>query len=102
MRGDHSDEHCGFLTILDNVLTVGRSAGGKKQASQYQPQSGGLPVGAGGGTKMAWRRTSPRHSCSSWSAAKNTSTSPSPTLKKLKINAPISIIVLILLRFSRN
>jgi hypothetical protein len=49
--GVHSDEHRGFLTILDNVLTVGRSAGGKKQASQYQPQSGGLPVGAGGGTK---------------------------------------------------
>jgi hypothetical protein len=40
-----------FLTIWDNVLSVGGSAGGKKQASRHQPQSEGLPVGVGGGTK---------------------------------------------------
>jgi hypothetical protein len=36
---------------LDNVVNVGGSAGGKKQASQHQTQSGGLHVWAGGGTK---------------------------------------------------
>jgi hypothetical protein len=28
--GNHSDDRCGFLTISDNVLIVGGSAGGKK------------------------------------------------------------------------
>jgi hypothetical protein len=49
--GDHSDDRRGFLTISDNFLIVCGSAGGKKQASWHQPQSGGLPVGAEGGTK---------------------------------------------------
>jgi hypothetical protein len=49
--GDHSDDRQSFLTILDDVLNVGGSAGGKKQASRHQTQSGGLPVRAGGGTK---------------------------------------------------
>jgi hypothetical protein len=49
--GDHSDDRHSFLTIWDNILSVGGSAGGKKQASQHQPQSGGLPIGVGGGTK---------------------------------------------------
>jgi hypothetical protein len=44
--GDHSDDCHSFLTILDNVLNVGGSAGGAKQASRHQPQSGSLPVGA--------------------------------------------------------
>jgi hypothetical protein len=39
------------LTISDNVLNVGGSARGKKQASRHQSQSGCLPVGAGGGRK---------------------------------------------------
>ncbi len=51
MPGDHSDDHRGFLTISDNILTVGGSVMGEKQASRHQPQSGGLPVGAGGGMK---------------------------------------------------
>ncbi len=49
--GDHSDDRHSFLTILDNVLNVGGLAGGKKQGSRHQTQSGGLPVWAGGGTK---------------------------------------------------
>jgi hypothetical protein len=49
--GDHSDDCHSFLTISDNVLNVGGSARGKKQASRNQPQSGVLPLGAGGGTK---------------------------------------------------
>jgi hypothetical protein len=49
--GDHSDDRHSFLTISDNLLNFGGSAGGEKQASQHQPQSGDLPVGAGRGTK---------------------------------------------------
>ncbi len=51
LPGDHSDDRHGFLTISDNVLIAGGSAGDKKQADWPQPQSGGLPEGAGGGTK---------------------------------------------------
>jgi hypothetical protein len=36
---------------LDNVLTVGGSARGEKRSRRPQPQSGGLPEGAGGGTE---------------------------------------------------
>jgi hypothetical protein len=42
--GDHSDDCQGFLTIFYDVLNVGGSARGKKQASQHQTQSGGLHV----------------------------------------------------------
>ncbi len=51
MPGDHSDDRHSFLTISYNILNVGGLAGGEKQASRHQPQSRGLPVGAGGGTK---------------------------------------------------
>ncbi len=51
VTGDPSDDRCGFLTILDNVLTVSRSARGKKRADRPQPQSGGLPEGVGGDVK---------------------------------------------------
>jgi hypothetical protein len=36
VTGDLGDDHRGFLTILDNVLTVGGSAWGEKQADQPQ------------------------------------------------------------------
>jgi hypothetical protein len=49
--GNHSDDRHRFLIILDNVLTVGGSAGSKKQTGRPQPQSGGFLEGAGGGTK---------------------------------------------------
>ncbi len=49
--GNFSDNRHGFLTILDNVLTVGGLVRGKERARQPQPQSGGLPEGAGGNTK---------------------------------------------------
>ncbi len=51
VTGDLSDDRRGFSTILDNVLTVGGSARGKKQADRPQLPSGGLPEGAGGGMK---------------------------------------------------
>jgi hypothetical protein len=49
--GDLSDDRCGFLTILDNVLNVGVPARGKERSRRPQPQSAGLPEVAGGGTK---------------------------------------------------
>jgi hypothetical protein len=51
MLGDHNDDRCCFLPILDIVLTVGGSARGEKRSHRPQPQSGGLPEGAGGGTE---------------------------------------------------
>ncbi len=51
MTGDHSDDRRGFFTILDNFLIVNGSAEGEERARQPQPQSGGLPEGAGGGMK---------------------------------------------------
>jgi hypothetical protein len=51
VTGNLSNDCCGFLTILDNVLTVGGSARGEERSRRRQPQSGGLPEGAGGGTK---------------------------------------------------
>ncbi len=51
VTGDLSDDRCGFLTILDNVLNVGVLARGKERSRRPQPQSAGLPEGAGGGTK---------------------------------------------------
>ena len=51
VTGDLSNDRRGFLTILDNVLTVGGSARGEKQADRPQLQSGGLPEGAKGGTE---------------------------------------------------
>ncbi len=49
--GDHSNDRHGFLTILDNVLTVGGSARGEERSCRPQPQSGGHPEGAGEGMK---------------------------------------------------
>jgi hypothetical protein len=51
LTGDLSDDRHGFLTILDNILTVGGSARGEELSRGPQPQSAGLPEGAGGGTK---------------------------------------------------
>jgi hypothetical protein len=87
--GDHSKDRHGFLTILDNVLTVGESAGGEERAGRPEPQSGCL-LGAGEGVKMVQQQTSLRCSGSSKSVAKNISTLPGPTLKK-NINERASI-----------
>jgi hypothetical protein len=51
ITGDLSDDCPGFLTILDNVLTVGVSARGKDRSRRPEPQSVGLPEGVGGGMK---------------------------------------------------
>ncbi len=44
MHSNHNDDCRGFLTILDNVLTVG-----EVQAGQTHPRPGRLLEGAGGG-----------------------------------------------------
>jgi hypothetical protein len=51
VTGDLSNDRRGFLTILDNVLTIGGSTRGEERSRRPQPQSPGLPEGAGGGTK---------------------------------------------------
>jgi hypothetical protein len=44
LRGDR----CGFLTILDNVLTAGELGKGEEGTGQLQPHPGDLLEGAGG------------------------------------------------------
>ncbi len=51
VTGDLSDDCRGFLTILDNVLTVGVWPRGEERSRQPQSQSAGLTEGAGVGTK---------------------------------------------------
>jgi hypothetical protein len=46
-----TSDHSGDRRSLANFLTVGRSARDEKRADQPQPQSRGLPEGAGGGAK---------------------------------------------------
>ncbi len=69
---------------MDNVLTVGGSARGEERSRQPQPQSGGLPEGAGGGTRNGAAANVAEALRGSESAAKNISTSPGPKLKKAK------------------
>jgi hypothetical protein len=82
VTGDLSDDRRDFLTILNTVsLLVGWPEAKSKliglsfnqEASQKELE---------GVRKMAQQRTSPRRSGGSESAAKNTSTSLGPTLKK--------------------
>ncbi len=49
MQGDHSDDRHGFLTNLDNFVTVGESARGEELSGGPRPHPGGLLKGAGGG-----------------------------------------------------
>jgi hypothetical protein len=48
VSGNHSDDRLSFLTILDNILTVGESARDEERAGWPQPQLGGLPEGLEG------------------------------------------------------
>ncbi len=84
VTGELSDDRRGFLTILDNVLTVGVSARGEERSRRPQPHQQASQKELEGVRKMAHRRTSLRRSGNSESAAKSISTSPGPTLKKAK------------------
>jgi hypothetical protein len=48
MRGVQSDNHNCFLTVLDNVLTVGDMAGGQQCAGAPPSHPGDPPDGGGG------------------------------------------------------
>jgi hypothetical protein len=85
VTGDHSDDHFG-LTILDNVLTVGWSAGAKRKLAGLSLNQEASQKELEAVQKMAPQRTSPRCSGSSKRAAKNTLILPGPTLKKAKNN----------------
>ncbi len=98
MLGDQSDDRRRFLTILDNILTVDGQLGVKSELTCLNINQEELE----GVRKTARQRISPRRSSGSMSAAKNISTSPGPTLKKIIINMTLSITVLFLLMFSGN
>jgi hypothetical protein len=51
VQGIHSNLCHSFFTILDNVLTVGESAGGKEQAARPHPHLRGLLEGSAGGAR---------------------------------------------------
>jgi hypothetical protein len=49
VQDDYSVDSHGFLTISDNILTVGELARGEEQAGLPHPHPRGLLEGAGGG-----------------------------------------------------
>ncbi len=53
VRGVHSDNHCCFLTILDNVLTVGKYSGGEAWVGRPHPHPGDLLEEARGGCEKS-------------------------------------------------
>jgi hypothetical protein len=103
MQGNHSDDCLSFLTILDNVLTVGGSAGAKRELAGLSLNQEASQKELEGVRKMAWRRRLPRRSDGSKSAAQNTLTSTGPRLKKAKNkHASIYNFYIFIFIFSRN
>ncbi len=54
--GDHSDDRHSFLTILDNVLNVGGSAGAKSKVASIRLNQGASPYELEGVRKMIRRQ----------------------------------------------
>ncbi len=82
MSGNHSNDCCGcFLTIYDNVLTVGGQLGAKSELAGLNLNQEASHKELEEVQKMAQWRTLLRHSDGSKSAAKNISTSPGRMLK---------------------
>jgi hypothetical protein len=71
LQGNHSNDCHGFLTILDNILTVGESTGSEEQAGWPNPNPGGLLEDAGKWVKIAWWRGSLRCFSSDMSHVQN-------------------------------
>jgi hypothetical protein len=71
VAGDHSNDCRGFLTILDNVLTVCETAGGKRELAGLSLNQEASQKELDGVQKMARRQMSSRRSSCSKSAAKN-------------------------------
>ncbi len=84
VSGDQSDNRHRFLTILDNVLTVGGHLGVKSELTGLNINQEASQKELEGVRKIAHWWTSPRRSGGSMSTAKNTLTSPGPTLKNYK------------------
>ncbi len=51
MQDSHGYDHCAFMTILDNVLTIGELASSEERAGQSHTHPGGFQEGAGAGAK---------------------------------------------------
>jgi hypothetical protein len=47
VRGGHGDHRRAFVTILDNILAVGESAGSEERSGQPHLHQGNLPEGVG-------------------------------------------------------
>jgi hypothetical protein len=63
VRGIGEHFRSGFFTILDKVLTVGESAGGKEQVAWLHSHPEDLLEGAGGGATVArWPIFRPQNS----------------------------------------
>ncbi len=65
MPGDHSNDRHSFLTILDNVLNVGGSAGGKSKLAGIRLNQEASLYELEGVRKMVRRQMSLRRSGSS-------------------------------------
>jgi hypothetical protein len=91
MPGDHSNDHLGFLTILDKVLTVSGSAGVKSELAGLRLNQEASQKALEELQRMTQWQSLLRRSGGSKSAAKNTSAFPGPMLKKQIINMPLSI-----------
>jgi hypothetical protein len=84
VSGNHSNDRRGFLTIFDNVLTVGGQLGAKSELAGLSLNQKASHKELEVVQKMAQWRTLLRRSGGSKSAANNISTLPGPTLKKPK------------------
>jgi hypothetical protein len=51
VQSSHGYDHRGFMTILDNILTIGELATSEERAGQSHTHPGGLQEGAGVGAK---------------------------------------------------
>jgi hypothetical protein len=84
VSGNQSNDRHRFLTILDNVLTVGGQLGVNSELTGLNINQEASQKKLEGVRKIARWQTLPRRSGGSMSTAKNISTSPGPKLKKIK------------------
>jgi hypothetical protein len=81
VAGDHSNDCRGFLMILDNILTVCETAGGKRELAGLRLNQEASQKELDGVQKMARRQMLSRCSSGSKSAAKNINIAGSYTKK---------------------
>jgi hypothetical protein len=93
MRDIHSNKYCSFLTILDNVLTVGELAGGQERDSRPHPNPGDLLGGAGRGMRNLMAADFAKAPQGDTSAARRACRQPATMFRKLLIQNGLTIIV---------